>query len=76
MLDLFAKGGVLVVPILLCSVLALAIFIERFIRVALLRKRGMAVDGQVSRHLEENDPETAAKAATDSRSPMGRILLM
>lgn len=74
MQDLFAKGGVLVVPILFCSVLALAIFIERFIRFAVLRKRGLTVDEQVARSLAENDPESAVRAATDSRSPMGRIL--
>jgi biopolymer transport protein ExbB len=71
----FAKGGVLVVPILLCSVLALAIFFERFIRFAVMRKRGLTVDEQVARHLEENDPESATHAAMGSRSPMGRILV-
>jgi biopolymer transport protein ExbB len=74
MQDLFAKGGVLVVPILFCSVLALAIFVERFIRFAVLRKRGLTVDERVVRHLAENDAQSAVRAATDSRSPMGRIL--
>lgn len=40
MVEFLAKGGVLVVPILLCSVLALAIFIERMIRFSLMRSRG------------------------------------
>ena len=75
MQDLFAKGGVLVVPIIFCSVLALAIFVERFIRFAVLRKRGLNVDERVARHLAENDAQSALRAATDSRSPMGRILL-
>ncbi len=74
MQDLFAKGGVLVVPILLCSVLALAIFVERFIRFMVLRRRGLTVNEQVARHLVENDPEAAAQAAAGSRSPMGRVL--
>jgi biopolymer transport protein ExbB len=74
MQELFAKGGVLIVPILFCSVLALAIFVERFIRFAVLRKRGLTVDQRVATHLEENDPEAAARTATGSRSPMGRIL--
>ena len=74
MQDLFAKGGVLVIPILFCSVVALAIFVERFIRFAILRKRGLMVDERVARHLLKNDPKTAAQAASDSRSPMGRIL--
>lgn len=75
MQDLFAKGGVLVIPILFCSVLALAIFVERFIRFAVLRKRGLTVDERVARHLAENDAQSAVRAATDSRSPMGRILV-
>lgn len=74
MQDLFAKGGVLVVPIIFCSVLALAIFVERFIRFAVLRKRGLNVDERVARHLAENDAQSALRAATASRSPMGRIL--
>lgn len=74
MQDLFAKGGVLVVPIIFCSVLALAIFVERFIRFAILRKRGLNVDERVARNLAENDAQSALRAATDSRSPMGRIL--
>ncbi|OPX34580.1 MAG: biopolymer transporter ExbB [Desulfobacteraceae bacterium 4484_190.1] len=74
MLDLFAKGGVLVLPILLCSVLALAIFLERLIRFAILRKRGMSVADQVASCLGKNDPDTAAQVAQESRSPMGRIL--
>ena len=75
MQDLFAKGGVLVVPIIFCSVLALAIFVERFIRFAVLRKRGLNVDERVARDLAENDAQSALRAATDSRSPMGRILV-
>ena len=75
MQDLFAKGGVLVVPIIFCSVLALAIFVERFIRFAILRKRGLNVDERVARNLAEKDAQSALRAATDSRSPMGRILV-
>jgi biopolymer transport protein ExbB len=74
MQELFTKGGVLVVPILLCSVLVLAIFVERFIRFALLSKRGLSVDEQVARHLVKNDPAAAVQAAAGSRSPMGRVL--
>jgi biopolymer transport protein ExbB/TolQ len=32
MFDFLAKGGVLVGPILLCSVIALALFLERLVR--------------------------------------------
>ena len=43
MLEFLAKGGVLVTPILLCSVLALTIFLERTVRFVVLRKRGRNV---------------------------------
>jgi biopolymer transport protein ExbB len=39
MIDFLAKGGVLVTPILFCSVMALAIFLERLIRFARMRSR-------------------------------------
>ncbi len=35
-----AKGGILMIPILLCSVLGLAIFLERSVRFAVLLCRG------------------------------------
>jgi len=43
MLELLAKGGVLVAPIFLCSVLALAIFVERLIRFSLMRSQHAAL---------------------------------
>jgi biopolymer transport protein ExbB len=74
MLDLFSRGGVLILPILLCSALGLAIFFERFIRFAILRKRGRSVADKVAQCLKKEDTDTAIKAAQGSRSPMGRIL--
>jgi len=74
MLEFLAKGGVLVSPILLCSVLALAIFAERAIRFAILRKRGRSVAERVAACLEGGDPEGAKQTAQQSQSPMGRIL--
>jgi len=75
MLEFLAKGGVLVAPILLCSVLALAIFAERVIHFAVLRKRGRSVAKRVAACLEEDDGAGARLAARESRSPMGDILV-
>ncbi|WP_448383798.1 MotA/TolQ/ExbB proton channel family protein [Desulfosoma sp.] len=69
-----AKGGVLVIPILLCSVLALAIFLERAVRFAVLRRRGRHVADRVSALVREGKMEAALEAALKSRSPMGRVL--
>jgi biopolymer transport protein ExbB len=74
MLEFLAKGGILVTPILLCSVLALAIFAERVIRFAILRKRGRHVAERVADAVSAGDMAGAQRAAGESRSPMGRIL--
>lgn len=69
-----AKGGILVVPIMLCSVLALAIFLERTVRFAVLRRRGRHVADRVSALVREGKMQEALEAARRSRSPMGRVL--
>jgi len=74
MLELFEKGGILMPFILLCSVLALAIFAERLIHMMILRKRGRLVAGRVIEYIEKGNLGNAQKAAADSKSPMGRIL--
>ena len=74
MLEFLAKGGILVTPILLCSVLALAIFAERVIRFAILRRRGRHVAERVADAVSAGDMAGARRAAGESPSPMGRIL--
>jgi biopolymer transport protein ExbB len=74
MLGFLAKGGVLVTPILMCSVLALTIFLERTVRFAVLRRRGRNVAAKVTSCLEGHDADGARDAARNSVSPMGRIL--
>jgi len=74
MFAFLAKGGVLVVPILFCSVVALAIFLERVIRFMRMSKRGRGLEIGVSEKLNANDDQGALKIATASDSPMGRVL--
>ncbi len=69
-----AKGGILMIPILLCSVLGLAIFLERSVRFAVLRRRGRYVADRVSALVREGKMSEALEAALKSRSPMGRVL--
>lgn len=69
-----AKGGVLVIPIMLCSVLALAIFLERTVRFAVLRRRGHRVADRVAALVREGKMSEALETALKSRSPMGRVL--
>jgi biopolymer transport protein ExbB len=74
MLEILAKGGVLVAPIFLCSVLALAIFIERMIRFSLMRSRGTGLTDKIIRLLSSGDAAAAHEKAINSNSPMGRVL--
>jgi len=48
MLEFISKGGILVIPILLCSVIAMAIFLERIISFARMRSRGRELDQKVA----------------------------
>lgn len=75
MFEFLSKGGMLVVPILLCSVLALAIFSERIIRFARMRSRGAGLAEKVAGLLLNGSEHEALKAAEESDSPMGRILV-
>lgn len=73
-IDLIAKGGVLVIPILACSVLVLAIFCERMIRFSRMRSRGAGLAEKVAGMLASGDARQAASIAEKSNSPMGRVL--
>lgn len=74
MIDFLAKGGVLVTPILFCSVLALAIFLERVIRFARMRNQGSGLAEKIAQHLKMGEDHQAYELAGSSNSPMGRIL--
>jgi len=71
---LMAKGGVLMPFILLCSVIALAIFLERMIRFARLRVRGDGFVDRMVRHLKDGEMHQAYELALATNTPMGRIL--
>jgi biopolymer transport protein ExbB len=72
--DFLAKGGVLVVPILLCSVVALALFLERLLRLGRIKIRGNGLVSGVARHLKNGEDHQAHDLATRDASPMGRVL--
>ncbi len=74
MLEFISKGGVLIIPILFCSVLVLAIFCERTICYAINNKRARGIEQKVTHLLENGDVNQALKVCEDSRSPMGRVL--
>ena len=74
MMDFLAKGGVLVGPILFCSVIALAIFLERVIRLGRVSIRGSGLVDNIARHIKNGEDHQAYELAESSDSPMGRVL--
>ncbi|MBU3949044.1 MAG: MotA/TolQ/ExbB proton channel family protein [Proteobacteria bacterium] len=74
MLEFFSKGGICMWPILLCSVISLAIFIERLIRIGRMRKRGQRLEYKVIEKLNSRDDQGAVVIAGQSDSPIGRVL--
>ena len=74
MIDFLAKGGILVGPILFCSVLALAIFLERLIRFSRIRIRGFGIVQKMAQHVSVGEQHKALVLARESDSPMGRVL--
>lgn len=75
MMELIAKGGVLVMPIAACSVVACAIFCERLVRFAFLYRRGHGLEERVSALIKDRKDPVALEMAAQSRCPMGRILV-
>ena len=75
MFEFFVKGGILVIPILMCSVLAVAIFLERIIRFAKMRSRGEGLAEKVAVLLTKDNTNAALQTAEKSNSPMGRVLV-
>lgn len=74
MIEFLAKGGILVGPILFCSVLALSIFLERLIRFAHVRIRGLGLVEKIAQHVRDDGHAKALELARGSKSPMGHIL--
>ena len=74
MLEILSKGGVLVVPIVFCSVLVVAIFCERMVRFTINRSRGKDIEIKVAKLMKEGDEAAALTASKQSDSPMGRVL--
>jgi biopolymer transport protein ExbB len=75
MMAFFIKGGICMYPILLCSVVGLAIFVERLIRFSGMKSRGKGLAETFSAMLAKGKTEEARKLAEESCSPMGRVLV-
>ena len=74
MIAFLAKGGILVVPILLCSVMALAIFFERLIRFSRLRMARWDPDRAIAAMVASGDRDGETDDASNRNNPMARVL--
>ncbi len=74
MIEFLSKGGLLVIPILLCSVFGLAIFAERLFYFSKMRSRGAGLARRTVELLLKGNDKGALQFAAESQSPMGRVL--
>lgn len=76
MLDLFMRGGPLMYPILLCSVIGWAIFMERMIAFVRVRLSLTKLQRSVLALLESKEIDEAVRLCAASRMPLAKILLV
>lgn len=74
MLTFLMKGGVLVLPIGLCSVVALAVFLERLLALARLGKGDKDLVDPLIRLTGQRKGAEAMALCRSARSPLGRLL--
>ena len=73
-ISFLAKGGILVIPILFCSVIAITIVLERLYRFRKLRIKNPDLIARVKRALNEKGVDEALFVAENSKNPLGRVL--
>ena len=74
MIDLFLRGGPLMYPILLCSVIGWAIFLERIFAFIRVRRNLKPLYESVKVFLLENKVKDAVAMCVDRKTPLARIL--
>jgi len=75
MLEIFHKGGPLMYPILFCSVLALAIFLERLWTFFRVRRGTVALLREVEGLVHKNHIDEAVIICQRSGTPLARIFI-
>ncbi|MGY6629690.1 MAG: MotA/TolQ/ExbB proton channel family protein [Wenzhouxiangella sp.] len=74
MLEIMLAGGWLMVPIILCSIIAVAIVIERFLALRGSRVLPQAVPAQVKQWAQQNELDAKHIEQLRRSSPLGRVL--
>ncbi|WP_321391186.1 MotA/TolQ/ExbB proton channel family protein [uncultured Desulfuromusa sp.] len=76
MIDFFTRGGLLIYPIVLCSVLGWAIFMERLFAFIKVRRHLKPLSETVKTYIQEDNLKKAVDLCSDVKSPLARILLV
>lgn len=74
MLEIMIAGGWLMVPIILCSIIAVAIVIERFLALRGSRVLPQAIPTQVKQWAQQNELDAKHIEQLRRSSPLGRVL--
>ncbi|MCQ2591902.1 MAG: MotA/TolQ/ExbB proton channel family protein [Treponema sp.] len=74
MLETLKSGGLLMIPILICGILATFIIIERCIYFANIKKRDTKLMENVNSSLAVGDYEACAIACTEADTPMSQVI--
>ena len=74
MIETLKSGGILMIPILVCGVLATFIIIERCIYFASIKKRDGKLMSNVNSSLASGDYEACAIACTEADTPMAQVI--
>ncbi len=74
MLEIMLAGGWLMLPIILCSVIAVAIIIERFMALRTARVMPATVPAQVRQWAQQHDLDSKHIEQLRRSSPLGRVL--
>ncbi len=76
MIDFFIRGGPLMYPILLCSVIGWAIFMERIFAFINVRRDLAPLQKEIDNHLQMNNADKAVALCRQKKSPLAKILLV
>lgn len=76
MIDIFMRGGPLMYPILLCSVIGWAIFMERIFAFIKVRRDLVPLQKTVKNYLQADKARDAVNLCTQKNSPLARILFV
>jgi biopolymer transport protein ExbB len=74
MLDIVKNGGPLMYPIILCSVIAWAIFLERLVSYARVRRDCVRLGGKIIASIKKGRLEDVEQLSQNSSSPLARIV--